>query len=96
MSEEDSTTTEIEERLYSNKKRLAKLPKTLRKRRLKEVVPKRLIRYYRPYVDSSGEKFYLPKEWKKDTMIGHGKKGKKKHMIDHWQELKINFVSTTK
>ena len=29
MSEGDSTTTEIAERLYSNKKRLAKLLKTL-------------------------------------------------------------------
>ena len=92
MSEGDSTTTEMKERLYSNKKRLEKLLKTLQKHRLKEDVPKRLIRYYRPYVDSSGEKFYLPKEWKKDTMTGRGKRGKKKHMIDHWQESKINFV----
>ena len=77
MSEGDSTTTVIEQKLYLNKKRLAKLLKTLQKRRLKEVVPKRLIRYYGPYIDSSGEKFYLPKEWKKDTMIGRGKMGKK-------------------
>ena len=49
----------------------------------------RIIKYYRPYHDSSGEQFYLPKEWKKSTMIGRGRKKEKRD--HHWQESKINY-----
>ena len=49
----------------------------------------RIIKYYGPYHDSSGEQFYLPKEWKKLTMIGRGWKNEKRD--HHWQESKINY-----
>ena len=50
----------------------------------------KMIKYHGPYHDSSGEQFYLPKEWKKLTMIGHGQKTEKRNH-HHWQELKINY-----
>ena len=35
------------------------------------------MKYHGPYHDSSGEQFYLPKEWKKSTMVVVGKRRKK-------------------
>ena len=44
------------------------------------------MRYYRPYIDSSGEKFYLPKKWRQ-SLSGHGKS----KAVKCWQESKINY-----
>ena len=45
------------------------------------------MQYYGPYIDLSGEMFYLPKEWRQ-SLSGHGKS---KAAIRCWQESKINY-----
>ena len=50
------------------------------------------MQYYRPYIDSLGEKFYLPKEWRQgESLSGRGKSKVKKGPTTHWQESKINY-----
>ena len=39
-----------------------------------------LVRYHSPYVDASGEHFYLPTKWR------HGEKD------DNWQECNIDYM----
>ena len=81
--DEDSTSA-IESRLHLNKKRLTKVLKIIHsKRKIKKDSPQsnRIIKYYRPYHDSSSEQFYLPKEWKKLTMIGSEQKKEKEIII---------------
>ena len=89
-SEEDSTSA-IESRLHSNKKHLAKL-KIIHKQKMKKDSlshSNRMIKYHGLYHDSSGEQFYLPKAWKKLTMIGRGQEKEKRN--HHWQQSKINY-----
>ena len=50
---------------------------------------KRLIRYCGPFSNSSGDKFFLPREWHKTPILGHGKK---KKGGNEWQESKVNYV----
>ena len=57
------------------------------------------IQYHGPYRDSSGEQFFLPREWKRTTTIiggGGGSKGRrKKSSNDHhrgaWKESLVNY-----
>ena len=55
------------------------------------------IRYHGPYRDSSGEQFFLPREWKRTTtVIGGGSMGRrKKSSNDHhrgaWKESLVNY-----
>ena len=91
MSGEEDSMSATESQLHSNQKHLAKLLKIICKQKMNKDSlshSNRMIKYHAPYHNSSGEQFYLPKEWKKSTMIGHGRKKEKKH---HWQELKISY-----
>ena len=50
-----------------------------------------MIHYCRPFSDSSGEQFFLRREWHKTlVVVGHGKK--KKSVGNEWQESKVNYV----
>ena len=76
-----------DKRLNSNRKKLVKVMKALQNRRSGSKNNNKVVRYYGPYIDSSGEKFYLPKEWRQ-SLSG---RGKSKTATRHWQESKINY-----
>ena len=74
------------------KKRLVKIMQKLRKVRQKRqsVGPMKLINYRGPYIDSTGEKFFLPKEWVQKS-DGHLNGAAKKLPRRQWKELSINY-----
>ena len=98
-SKDDDSYSAVEMGLELKKKRLSRIMKKLRYERHHSIMSsskksnteKRLIRYCRPFSDSSGEKFFLPREWHKTPIIiGHGKKKKKGG--NEWKESKVNYV----
>ena len=99
-SKDDDSYSAVEMRLELKKKRLSRIMKKLRYERRHSIMSsskknnkeKRLIRYCGPFSDSSGKKFFLPREWHKTPIvIGHGKK-KKKGGGNEWKESKVNYV----
>ena len=84
-SKDDDSYSAVETRLELKKKRLSRIMKKLRYERqrrhsiksssTKSNKEKRLICYCGPFSDSSGEKFFLPMEWRKiPIIVSHGKK----------------------